>query len=219
VANLGTFAFSVSFSIMLLSNALWCQNVWHFSPLQTGLAMTPGPAVVPLVTVASGRAVRRFGGGPVAAVGAALFLAAMLWRIGFAAPEPNYPRDLLPSMLLSGVGVGLALSTLIGAAATALPAHRVATGSAVVNAGRQVAANLGVAVLVTLLGTNADPLSLVDDFIRAWWVAAGLAVVAVALSLTLPQASVAPDPAPSSVNSAPAKSRPNMQRSANGRRT
>jgi len=194
VANVATFVFSISFSIMLLSNALWCQNVWHFSPLQTGLAMTPGPAVVPLVTVASGRAVRRFGGGPVAAVGTVFFLAAMIWRIGFAAPEPNYLRDLLPSMLLSGIGVGLALSTLIGAAATALPARRVATGSAVVNAGRQVAANLGVAVLVTLLGTHTDPAALRGDFVTGWWVAAGLSLVAAALSLTLPRASAAGTP-------------------------
>jgi EmrB/QacA subfamily drug resistance transporter len=188
VANVATFAFSISFSIMLVSNALWCQNVWHFSALQTGLAMTPGPALVPLVTIGSARAVRRFGGGPVAAVGALLFMTAMLWRVAFAEPRPDYVRDLLPSMVLSGIGVGLALSTLIGAGATALPAHRVATGSAVVNAGRQVAANFGVATLVTLLGTSTDPAVLRESFIRGWWVGAALALVAAALSLTLPRA-------------------------------
>jgi hypothetical protein len=77
---------------------------------------------------------------------------------------------------------------LIGAGATALPAHRVATGSAVVNAGRQVAANFGVATLVTLLGTSTDPAALRESFIRGWWVGAALALVAAALSLTLPRA-------------------------------
>jgi EmrB/QacA subfamily drug resistance transporter len=189
IANVATFVFSISFSIMLVSNALWCQNVWHYSALQTGLAMTPGPALVPLVTVGSARAVRRCGGGPVACVGSLLFLAAMLWRVGFAGPEPDYLRDLLPSMVLSGVGVGLAISTLIGAGATALPAHRVATGSAVVNAGRQVAANLGVATLVTLLGTSVEPAALREAFVKGWWLGAALALVAAALSLALPRGS------------------------------
>ncbi|HWN33283.1 MAG TPA: DHA2 family efflux MFS transporter permease subunit, partial [Pseudonocardia sp.] len=189
IANVANFVFGISFSIMLVSNALWCQNVWHYSALQTGLAMTPGPALVPLVTVASGRAVRRFGGGPVACLGSLLFMAAMLWRVWFAGPEPDYVRDLLPSMLLSGIGVGLAISTLVGVAATALPAHRVATGSAVVNAGRQVAANLGVAALVTLLGTSLDPAVLRGAFVQGWWLGAGLALVAAALSLALPRAS------------------------------
>ncbi|HEX4249297.1 MAG TPA: MFS transporter, partial [Pseudonocardia sp.] len=187
IANVAAFVFSISFSIMLVSNALWCQDVWHYSALQTGLAMTPGPALVPLVTVGSARAVRRFGGGPVACVGSLLFLAAMLWRVFLAGPEPDYLRDLLPSMLLSGAGVGLAISTLIGAGATALPAHRVATGSAVVNAGRQVAANLGVAALVTLLGTTVDPAGLREAFIKGWWLGAGLALVAAGLSLALPR--------------------------------
>lgn len=163
--------------------------MWHYSALRTGLAMTPGPALVPLATVGSARAVRRFGGGPVACAGSLLFLAALLWRVGFAGPEPDYLRDLLPSMVLSGVGVGLAISTLIGAGATALPAHRVATGSAVVNAGRQVAANLGVAAVVTLLGTTVDPAALREAFAKGWWLGAALALVAAVLSVALPRGS------------------------------
>lgn len=55
------FLFSISFGIMLLSNSLWCQDVWHFSALHTGLAMAPGPAMVPIVTALSGRLVHRLG--------------------------------------------------------------------------------------------------------------------------------------------------------------
>ena len=36
---------------MLLSNVLWCQEVWHWSALRTGIALVPGPALVPIVTV------------------------------------------------------------------------------------------------------------------------------------------------------------------------
>lgn len=60
-ANVATFLFSVSFGIMLLSNSLWCQDVWHYSALQTGLAMAPGPAMVPIATALTARLVHRLG--------------------------------------------------------------------------------------------------------------------------------------------------------------
>lgn len=181
-ANVAFFCFSAAFAIMLLSNALWCQNIWHFGVLQTGLAMAPAPMVVPLVTLASNPLVHRIGPGPVAAVGNALFAGAFLWRILLATARPDYLVDLLPSMLLSGVAVGLTLSTLMAAGATALPPARAATGSALVNSGRQVASALGVAVLVTALG----PVGSVSDFDLGWWLATGLAVAAALFSATLP---------------------------------
>lgn len=180
-ANTAVFLFSVAFGIMLLSNSLWCQNVWHYSPLRTGLAMVVGPALVPIVTVASSRLVHRIGPGPVAAAGSLLFTVSQLWRGYFATATPDYVRDLLPSMLLSGCGVGLALSTLIGAAATALPAHRSATASAIVNSVRQVASALGVAVLVTFLATAEGD----QGYKIGWAVSAGLALLAAGMSLVL----------------------------------
>ena len=50
LATSATFLFSIAFAIMLLSNALWCESIWHYSALRTGLAMAPGPAVVPVAT-------------------------------------------------------------------------------------------------------------------------------------------------------------------------
>jgi EmrB/QacA subfamily drug resistance transporter len=40
--------FSVAFGAMLLSRVLWAQDVWHWSALTTGLAIAPGPLMVPL---------------------------------------------------------------------------------------------------------------------------------------------------------------------------
>lgn len=186
VANAGVFVFSVAFSIMLLSNVLWCQEIWHYTALRTGLAMVPGPALVPIVTVLSARAVHRLGFGPVAALGSVFFAGAMLWRVGFVSRTPAYAHDLLPSMLLGGVGVGLALGTLIAAGVTSLPTERSATGSAMVNAGRQVAAAVGVAVLVSLIGSRVSAES-VSQFRIAWLVAAGLSIGAGLLAAGLPR--------------------------------
>ena len=55
-ASAAVFVFSIGFAAMLLSNVLWCQTVWHYSALRTGLAIAPGPAMVPALAVGSGPA-------------------------------------------------------------------------------------------------------------------------------------------------------------------
>jgi hypothetical protein len=183
LATSATFLFSAAFAIMLLSNALWCQNVWHYSALRTGLAMAAGPAVVPFVAIGSNRWVRRLGPGVVSAVGCAIFGLAMLWRVTFAGATPDYVGDLLPSMLLGGIGVGLALSTLIASASTAQPPERAGTGAALVNTGRQIASSVGVAVLVAILGSSSLHGAGVHGFDRAWIVAAAMAGAAGVVSV------------------------------------
>ncbi|HST47497.1 MFS transporter [Jatrophihabitans sp.] len=201
LANTATFVFGAGFSIMLLSDVLWCQEIWHYSPLRTGLALAPGPAMVPVVTLLSSRAVRRRGSAPVVALGSALFAVAMLIQAGRLHTSPSYLTGLLPSMLIGGAGVGLAVSTLIAAGVTALPAQRSATGSAMINAGRQIASAVGVALLVTLVGVHIDAASR-DEFRLAWLVAALLGVVTGMLALGLPRPGAAVA-APTGVVTAP----------------
>jgi EmrB/QacA subfamily drug resistance transporter len=184
VANIGTTVFGVAFAIMLLSNVLWCQDVWHWTALQTGVALVPGPALVPVVTALTTKAAARFGHGPLVATGGVLFAAGLLWRALVATPVPNYARDLLPSMILGGTGVGLALGTLVAAAVQSLPGNRAATGSALVNSFRQISAAVGVAILVTILGTHVDATS-VDDFRLAWVLGAALSLAATATGIAL----------------------------------
>jgi EmrB/QacA subfamily drug resistance transporter len=184
VAGAGTLVFGTAFAIMLLSNVLWCQDVWHWSALRTGLALVPGPALVPVVTRLTARTVDRFGHGPLVAVGGVLFAAGMVWRIVLVSPSPDYVTDLLPSMVLSGVGVGLTLGTLVAAGVHSLPQARAATGSALVNCLRQISSTLGVAVLVTVLGDRAGA-GAVGAFRLSWTIATGLALSSAALGLVL----------------------------------
>ena len=56
--------FSASFGGMLLSRVLWAQDVWHWSPLTTGLSIAPGPLMVPLFSfLVAGRLIARLGAG------------------------------------------------------------------------------------------------------------------------------------------------------------
>lgn len=128
------------------------------------------------------RLVHRLGPGPIAALGSVLLAGSQLWRVFEAGPEPNYVYDLLPSILLSGAGVGLALGTLIAAGVTAFPQERSATGSAILNSSRQVASAVGVAVLVTLLGTAVGA---VHGYLVAWAVGAAVALCAAGISLAV----------------------------------
>jgi EmrB/QacA subfamily drug resistance transporter len=187
LATSATFVFGIAFAIMLLSNALWCESIWHYSALRTGLAMAPGPAAVPFATIASARLVRRIGAGRVSAVGCVLFAIGQLWRVAFVGSTPDYVGDLLPSMLIGGVGVGLALGTLIASGTTALPPQRSGTGAALVNTSRQVASSVGVAVLVAILGSASVAGASVHSYRIAWLAAAIMALGCAAIAVALPR--------------------------------
>ena len=176
-ATAANVVFGTAFGAMLLMVTLWCQDVWGWSALQTGLAVAPGPLLVPFWSVGAGPLARRIGPGPVAAAGCAIYAAGcVFWRLNLSL-TPDYPAHMLPGMLMTGTGVGLTLPTLVSAAVSAVPPHRFATGSGVVTMARQVGIVLGVAVLVTVLGHPSGP-SALAAFQRATVVIAAVAVSA-----------------------------------------
>ena len=154
-ATAANLVFGAAFGAMLLLVTLWCQDVWGWSALRTGLGVAPGPLLVPFWSIAAGPIARRIGPGPVAAAGCAIYAAGcVFWRLNLTV-TPDYAAHMLPGMLLTGTGVGLTLPTLVSAAVSAVPPHRFATGSGIVTMARQVGIVLGVSVLVTVLGHPA----------------------------------------------------------------
>ncbi|MET9469564.1 MFS transporter [Streptomyces sp. NPDC006544] len=167
-ANTAALLFTVAFAGMLLTSTLWCQQIWGYSALRTGLAIAPGPLLVPPVALGSAALVRRLGPGRLAALGTLLFAGGVGWWAAGIEASPDYVTGLLPGMLLTGLGVGLVLPTLIGAAAAALPPARFATGSAVTTMARQIGAVVGVALTVSLIGTPQGPQAALEGFRRGW---------------------------------------------------
>lgn len=188
--------FQIAFAGMLLSVTLWAQNVWGWSALQTGMAIAPGPLIVPFVAIAAGRLINRVGAGPVIAAGGLAFGGGLLWWARAAELAPNYVGGLLGGMLLTGLGVGLALPTAFAAGVGTLPPQRFATGSAVLSMVRQLGLAVGVAVLVALLGTPDTPTATLDAFQRAWYVMAAVAVVSGLIGLGIRSTTQTDPPAP-----------------------
>ncbi|HEY3883474.1 MAG TPA: MFS transporter [Trebonia sp.] len=176
--------FGIAFGAMLLLVTLWCQDVWHWSALQTGLGVAPGPLLVPFWAIAAGPVARRLGPGPVAALGCVIYAAGcVFWRLNLAL-TPDYAARMLPGMLLTGTGVGLTLPSLVSAAVSAVPPQRFATGSGIVTMARQVGIVLGVSVLVTIIG-NPSAAEALNVFQHATVFLAAAAFIAGLVALLL----------------------------------
>lgn len=184
-ANATALAFNAAFAAGLLANVLWLQDVWHYSALRTGLAVTPGPLMVPIFAGIGHRLTRRFGAGRTAAAGSVLFAVGTVLLLCTLGERPRYVAEALPGWLIIGVAVGLALPTMLSAATVELPAARAATGSAVVNMSRQIGAVLGVSVLIALVGTAHGYPAVHAVFVDARWAIAGGALLAALASVRM----------------------------------
>jgi EmrB/QacA subfamily drug resistance transporter len=158
--NLATLSFGTAFSMMFFAFFSYMTQVWHFSLPQAGLAVAPGPLMVVPTAIVAGRIAARTGHRPLLVIGSLVYAASGLWLLLVPGAEPAYLSQWLPGLFLSGIGVGMVLPSLSGAAVAGLPPAQYAVGSAVNQATRQLGSVLGVAVTVLLVGhaglTHAD---------------------------------------------------------------
>jgi EmrB/QacA subfamily drug resistance transporter len=167
LANLGAFLFFAGFSAMLLAGVLFLTGVWGYSVLEAGLMLVPGPFFAALFSFPAGKLGDRFGQRAVGVPGALLFALGTAWWVWQVGPERAYAAEILPGMIVTGIGVGLTIPSLSSAAAASLPPHRFATGIAVFGMSRQIGAALGVAILIAIVGTPAAG-EAVDAFADGW---------------------------------------------------
>ena len=156
----GTFLFSLAFYALLLGNILFLTQVWGYSVLKAGFAVTPGPLMAAVSAAVAGRIADRYGQRVITVVGPLLFATGCLLFALSLGHEVNYVRDYLPATILTGTGVGTTFAGFSSAAVAGLQPARFATGSAILACFRQVGAVLGVSVLIAVLdgATRADAL-------------------------------------------------------------
>jgi EmrB/QacA subfamily drug resistance transporter len=171
--------------IQLLGLSLFLQQSWHWSTITTGLALAPGPAAVLAASLTVARLHQRFPIGAVVASGFVLTAAGQaLMILTLRHGVHNYASAILPGWAVIGFGLGFTVPTIIGSATVDLPPEQSATGSAVVNSGRQFGGVFGASILVVVLGkaeVTGDP----SRFYELWWVAVALCAAAVVVSFGL----------------------------------
>jgi EmrB/QacA subfamily drug resistance transporter len=194
-ANATSLLFNIAFAGSLLAMVLWLQDVWHYSSVMTGLAIAPGPLMVPIFAAVSQRIAHRVHAGVLAALGSALFGIGGIVLLLSVGPHHSYAAEILPGWLIGGVGVGFALPTIMSAATADLPPARSATGSAVVTMSRQIGLVFGVSLLVAVLGTPSGYPAVHAAFQHAWWALSAVAGAGALTALGMTPRREVPEPA------------------------
>jgi EmrB/QacA subfamily drug resistance transporter len=171
-AALSGFGFSMGFFSLIFVNTQWLQTVWNYSPSQSGLAGIPGPIMAAVVAAPAGRAAQKIGHGKIVAAGGVILGSGIIALRFIISETPAYWTQYFPTMLYTGVGVGLCISTISSAATAFLPQPRFAMGSALNNTLRQIGAALGIALVSSLLVSASIQGDDLAGFYRAWMITA-----------------------------------------------
>ncbi len=177
----------------------YLQTTLGYSPITTGFAFLPLVAAI-MVTATTATTVILPRVGPRIPVVAGMLVSAvamvLLTRI---AVDSGYVIDVLPSLVLLGIGLGLIFATSFEVGTMGVAAQDSGIASAMINTTQQVGGSIGTAVLSTiaasavtaaLVGTGGDPaaqaVAAVDGYATAFWWSAGIFLVsAVATALLL----------------------------------
>jgi EmrB/QacA subfamily drug resistance transporter len=138
--------------------ALYLQLVLGYSPLQVGLAFLPGNLVMGAMSIGlSAKLVLRFGIRPPLSAG--LLLAAFgLLLLARAPVDGSFAIDVLPSMILLGIGAGVAFNPVLLAAMSDVEPTEAGLASGLVNTSFMMGGALGLAVLASLAASRTETL-------------------------------------------------------------
>ena len=129
--------------------SLYLQKVLGFSPVATGLALVPSTVTVVLVsTLGTRRLLARFSIKAVLLAGLACMGAGQLWLAQITAGA-SYPAAVLPGLVLTAAGVGLALPTASIAITAGVRASDQGLAGALFTTSQQTGAAVGLAILAT----------------------------------------------------------------------
>ena len=177
---------------MFFLGALYMQRILAYDAFQVGLAYLPMTVVMGTMSFRfTGRLNMRFGA-RATLVPAMVFVTAGLLLLARTPVDATYAVDLLPPMILIGLGAGLGFPSLMMLAMSGATASDSGLASGLVNTSVQVGGAIGLAVLATLATERteaqlADGVSaasaLNSGYHLAYLVGAGLVLVAIAVAV------------------------------------
>ncbi len=148
-ANVVMFLVASGLFAMFFFNTLYIQRVLGYRPLKAGLAFLPFTAGIMVSAGLASNLATRVGVRRIAMVGMVLTIAGML-LLARIPVNGSYATDVLPSLLLSSLGMGAVFMPLTLIATTGLQDEDQGLASGLFNTSQQIGGALGLAVLSTV---------------------------------------------------------------------
>ena len=159
VSNVVGILWSGGMFAMFFLSALYLQLVLGYSPLKVGLAFLPGNLIMGAFSLGlSAKLVMRYGFRLPLSVGLGIAALSLLW-FARAPVHGNYLVDVLPSMILLGVGAGMAFNPVLLAAMSEVEPQESGLASGVVNTAFMMGGALGLAVLASVASSRTHSLA------------------------------------------------------------
>jgi EmrB/QacA subfamily drug resistance transporter len=193
-ANVIQALFVAGMFAMFFLGALYLQRVLGYDALEVGLAFLPVTVFIGALSLGfSERLIMRFG--PKATLLPGLVsIAAGLAFFARAPVDASYVTDILPSMVLLGLGAGVSFPALMTLAMSGATPSDAGLASGLVNTTLQVGGALGLAVLATVATTRTEGLleggdstasALTDGYQLAFLIGVGLVIAAFAVAVSV----------------------------------
>ncbi|MFE3441675.1 MFS transporter [Nocardia sp. NPDC059180] len=186
-ANLVTLAVYAALGGVFFLLVLELQVVAGYSPLEAGMATVPVTILMLLLSAPAGRWAQRHGPRLPMTAGPMLAALGLVLLLGIG-PGTTYVVDVLPGVLLFGLGLAVLVAPLTGAVLGAVAPSEAGIASGVNNAVARTAQLLAVAALPGLAGISGalgDPAEFDSGFGVAMWICAGLLLTGALLAAVL----------------------------------
>lgn len=165
--------------------AQFVQSVYHWTPLQAGLAFLPMTLINFVFAVQVPRLLERASRPQVLTMGLALTTVGMVWLSRLDLHTPYLTRVALP-MVLIGAGQGLALAPLTSSGVDGVDAADAGAASGLVNTVHQIGSALSLSILTAVAASVSTGHGAADIAARSGAALTGSAVLlALALAATL----------------------------------
>ena len=170
--------------------SLYVQRVIGYSPIEAGASFLPWTVLIIILAPMAGRLSDRIGPRPLVVGGMIVITGSLLIFASLGADATFW--NLLPAMILGGVGMSGAMAPVTAAAMQSVRPDKAGVGSAVLNSMRQVGGSLGIAIMGAIVAASAapgeaDPSAFLRGFHHALITAAALTVLgALIAAFTLP---------------------------------
>ncbi len=188
VANLILAPVAAGMMGMFFLMSLYMQIVMRLTPLQIGLAFLPFPIIIGILSNRMPKLIAKYGFKPFLVAGLMITSVAIAWLIRLPV-DGSYVPDLLFTVILMPLGVGMVFTPLFTAATSGVPLREAGLASGLISTAQQMGGALGLAIIsgiaasAAAAATNLQPMAaLVHGYHRAFMV--GLVFVLIALVLS-----------------------------------